>query len=101
MPGSARCCALLLSLMAGPALAQAEPRAVPDYRISAIEPADRWPRDGLIAGASIGERVRFGVGRFGVADRPRPRTHLEPEPRPTDVRRHHRGTAAIGFSFSF
>jgi len=101
MPCSARCCAFLLPLLASPALAQAEPRSPPDFRISASELVDRSPRDGLLAGASLGERVRFGVGRFGVADRPRARTHLEPEPRPTDVRRHHRGNAAIGFSFSF
>jgi hypothetical protein len=107
MPCSARCCAFLLPLLASPALAQAdrpiarEQRPPADFRISASDFADRSQDNGLIAAASLGERVRFGVGRFGVADRPRARTHLEPEPRPTDVRRHHRGAAAIGFSFSF
>jgi hypothetical protein len=108
MPCSARCCcALLLPLLASPALAQAdrpivrEQRFAPNFRISAIDFPDRFQDNGLLAGASVGDRIRFGVGRFGVAERPRARTHLEPEPRPTDVRRHHRGSTAIGFSFSF
>lgn len=101
MPCSARCCVLLLLLPAAPALAQAD-RAIarePDFRIPAL--AARPAAEGFAAAAAVGDRIRFGVGRFGVAERPRPRSHIEPVPPPTDLRRHHRGSAAIGFSFSF
>jgi hypothetical protein len=88
----ARYCLFLLAMPASAAAAQAERlRPLPDH--------DRPPQR-LIA-ATIGERIQFGLGRFGVAERPRLRSHVEPVPQPTDVRRLHRGTAAIGFSFSF
>jgi len=101
MPCSARCCALLLLLPAAPALAQADRPIAREsnFRIPAL--ADRPEAEGFAAAATIGERIRFGVGRFGVAERPRPRSHIEPVPRPTDLRRRHRGSAALGFSFSF
>lgn len=94
-----RCCAFLLLLPilpGGPALAQR-----PDFRIAANALADPSPPGGLLAAASIGERIRFGIGRFGVAERPRPRSHVEPVPSPTDLRSCHRGSAALGFSLSF
>jgi hypothetical protein len=94
MPCLARCCALLLPLLASPALAQA------DHRLRPLADESRRP-EALIAAARIGERVQFGLGRFGVADRPRLRSHVEPVPPPTDVRRRHRGNPAIGFSLSF
>ena len=94
MPCSARYCALLLPLLASTAAAQA------DHRLRPLP--DEGPRpEVLIAAGRIGERIQFGVGRFGVVERPRLRSHVEPVPAPTDVRRRHRGTAAIGFSFSF
>jgi hypothetical protein len=92
---------LLLPLLASPALAQDDrpPGREPDFRMPAL--ADRPAAEGFAAAAIVGDRIRFGVGRFGVAERPRPRSHIEPVPSPTDLRRRHRGSAAIGFSFSF
>jgi len=91
MPCLARCCLLLLAMLASPAAAQADRlRPLPDNR----------PPERLIA-ARLGERIQFGLGRFGVAERPRLRSHVEPVPRPTDLRRQHRGSAAVGFHLSF
>ena len=101
MPCTLRCCAFLLLLPAAPALAQPD-RPIAreaDFRIPAI--ADRPAGESFAATATIGGRLRFGIGRFGVAERPRPRSHIEPVPLPTDLRDRHRGSAALGFSFSF
>ena len=58
-------------------------------------------RNGLIAAFPIDENLQIGLGRFRVAEPPRPRTHMEPERAPTDLRRRERGVAAIGMSLRF
>ncbi len=58
-------------------------------------------RSGLIAAFPIDENLQIGLGRFRVAEPARPRTHMEPERAPTDLRRRERGVAAIGMSLRF
>lgn len=58
-------------------------------------------RSGLIAAIPIDENLQIGLGRFRVAEPARPRTHMEPERAPTDLRRRERGVAAIGMSLRF
>lgn len=58
-------------------------------------------RSGLIAALPIDENLQIGLGRFKVAEPARPRTHMEPERAPTDLRRRERGVAAIGMSLRF
>lgn len=112
MSNSVRCCAVLLSLLAGPALAQADgvmPRPGL-FRALAREraPPPAWfrtgdgpARSGLVAAMSIGDGMQLGVGRFSMLDLARTRTHLEAEPRPTDVRGRESSIAAVRVSFSF
>ena len=116
MSGSVRCCAALLSLLASPAVAQADsvmprpglPRALAPERGPA--PPRPWAgelrpggpaRNGLIAAMNFGDGMQLGVGRFGMLDLARTRTHLEAEPRPTDVRGRESSIAAVRLSFSF
>ena len=117
MSNSARCCAVLLSLSASPALAQAggvmprqglprapapERRAPPDW-ISAgdLRGAPRPARNDLTASTSVGDGMELGVGRFSVRDLARSRTNMESEPRPTDLRHRERSITAVRLSFSF
>ena len=58
-------------------------------------------RNGLIAAFPIDDNLHIGLGRFKVAEPPRPRTHMEPERAPTDLRRRERGVAAVGVSLRF
>ncbi|HEV2816168.1 MAG TPA: hypothetical protein VGW40_02955 [Allosphingosinicella sp.] len=116
MSSSVRCCAALLSLLASPAIAQADgvmPRKGLSRALAAERaPAPHWPgagelrgggpaRNGLIAAMDIGDGLQLGVGRFSMLDLARTRTHLEAEPRPTDVRGRQSSIAAVRLSFSF
>ena len=58
-------------------------------------------RNGLIATLPIDDDLQLAVGRFRVAEPARPRTHMEPERAPTDLRRRERGVAAVGMSLRF
>jgi hypothetical protein len=112
MSKSARCCALLLSLLASPALGQAN--GVPRHGPPAAERRTRpdWipagdlrggppARIGLIAAMRVGDGMQLGVGRFSMLDLARSRTNMEREPRPTDIERRQRSIAAVRWSFSF
>ncbi|MGZ8997299.1 MAG: hypothetical protein ACXW2T_00435 [Allosphingosinicella sp.] len=50
---------------------------------------------------AIDHNLQIGLGRFKVAEPARPRTYMEPERAPTDLRRRERGIAAVGMSLSF
>lgn len=56
---------------------------------------------GLIAAMPLSDRLTIGVGRFRALELARPRTHVEPDRRPTDVRSRDRGIAAVGVSLRF
>ncbi len=58
-------------------------------------------RSGLIAAFQVDEDIHVGIGRFRVAEPPKPRTNMEAERAPTDLRRRERGVAAIGMSLRF
>jgi hypothetical protein len=58
-------------------------------------------RNGLIGAIPLGRNLQVAVGRFIVPELPRPRTHMEADRRPADVRARDRGIAAVGFSFRF
>lgn len=57
-------------------------------------------RNGLIAALPVRENVTLGIGRFW-SSAPRPRSHVESEPRSSDLRRRERGIAAVGVSVRF
>ena len=58
-------------------------------------------RNGLIGALPLGRNLQLAVGRFIVPELPRPRTHMETDRRPADVRARDRGIAAVGLSFRF
>lgn len=110
MSSSARCCALLLSLLAGPALGQAN-GVVPRHSLPAAErrtPPDWIPAGDLhpapidlVAAMNVGDGMQLGIGRFSMLDLARSRTNMEREPRPTNMARRERSIAAVRLSFSF
>ena len=57
-------------------------------------------RNGLIAALPVNANMTLGIGRFS-SSAPRPRDHVEAEPRPADLRRRDRGVAAVGVSIRF
>ena len=86
-----------------PAPAQSSRLApAPDFRTPRIDlrEAPGPSRNGLIAALPVRENVTLGIGRF-QSTAPRPRTHLEAEPQPTEMRRRGRGIAALGVSVRF
>jgi len=76
---------------------------LPDFRtpFGALREAGRPSRNGLIAALPMTDNLNIGVGRFAVPELARPRSNMERERRPTDVRRRDSGIAAVGFSFRF
>jgi hypothetical protein len=58
-------------------------------------------RGGLIAAMPLGDGLTIGVGRFRALELARPRTHVEADRRPTDIRPRDRGIAAVGLSLRF
>jgi len=113
MSSSARCCTLLLFLLASPALGQAN-GVLPRHGLPAAErrtPPDWIPagdlrgglpaRIGLVAVMSVGDGMQLGIGRFSMLDPARSRTNMEREPRPTDIERRERSIAAVRLSLSF
>lgn len=74
----------------------------PDFRLSRIDlrEAPGPGASGLIAALPVRDNVTLGIGRF-QSTAPRPRTHLEAEPQPTELRRRSRGIAAVGVSVRF
>jgi hypothetical protein len=77
--------------------------SLPSFRISRgdLREIGVPPRSGLIGAVPLGPNLRLGIGRFRIPEIARPRTHMEAERAPTDLRRRERGIAAIGLSFSF
>jgi hypothetical protein len=102
--------ATVLLMAAGPAGAQQRrgPAIPPD--LSAAEP-DRDDRLGPVPDPAvrtrmfhvvpISENIEFGLGRYAVPEIARPRTHMETDRSPTDVRRRGRGITGVGFKLSF
>ncbi|HYI63887.1 MAG TPA: hypothetical protein VEW71_03270 [Allosphingosinicella sp.] len=89
---------------ADPALNTLEPApGLPDFRMPRGD--YRQPpgpvRNGLIGALPLGRNLQVAVGRFIVPELARPRTHMETDRRPADVRPRDRGIAAVGFSFRF
>ena len=57
--------------------------------------------NGLLAAVPIYDNFEIGLGRFLVPELARPRTHMETDRQPTEVRPRDRGIAAVGFSYRF
>ena len=91
----------LSSEQSGPRRASA--RLLPSFTSAAgdFRQAGLPRQSGLIAAMPIDDNIQIGLGRFRVAEPPRPRTHMEPERAPTDLRRRERGVAAVGMSLRF
>jgi hypothetical protein len=58
-------------------------------------------RSGLIGAMEVGDGVTIGLGRFAVPEIARPRSHMESERHPANVRPRDRGIAALGISVRF
>jgi hypothetical protein len=110
--------ALLLSLVAAPAIAQNASAPVGPVDHSApgaspgtsseplgaqldLRPGGEPRRNGLIAAYRVRENISLGVGRFSVPEIARPRTHMESDRSPTAIRPREGRIAAIGVSLSF
>ena len=92
-----------LSTNLGGASQRAPMRLMPNFSAPAgdFRQAGSVGRNGLIDAYTIDDNLQIGIGRFRVAEPARPRTHMEPERAPTDLRRRERGVAAIGMSLRF
>ena len=55
----------------------------------------------MIGVMPLADNLEFGIGRYSVGEIARPRTHMEADRHPTDVRRRGRGIAGIGLKLSF
>ena len=115
MNGRWPCAALaatVLLLAAGPAGAQqrrgpaipavltataAEPDR-DDRLLAAPEPA---ARSRMLHVMPLAADIEFGIGRYAVPEIARPRTHMEADRHPTDIRRRGRNIAGIGLKLSF
>ncbi|HTU10597.1 MAG TPA: hypothetical protein VMG08_06815 [Allosphingosinicella sp.] len=88
------------------AAAQAAPPQKPEPQPAGEPRARIWReppgpmRDGRF-GMPVVDRLHVGVGRFGVTEPARPRTHTEPIGRAADVSRRDRGIAAVGLFMRF
>ena len=49
----------------------------------------------------IADNIEFGLGRYAVPEIARPRTHMESDRNPTDVRRRGRAITGVGLKLSF
>ena len=81
----------------------APPSSLPDFRMPRGD--YRQPpgpvRNGLLGAVPLRSNLQVAVGRFMIPEVARPRTHMEHDARPADVRRRDRGMAAVGFSLRF
>jgi len=68
-----------------------------------IQPRIATPtrRSGMLGVVPIAANIELGIGRYGVQEIARPRTHVEAERYPTDVRRRDRGIAGVGLKLRF
>ncbi len=82
---------------------RASARLLPNFApaVGDLRQAGLPRQSGLIAAMPIDDNLQIGLGRFRVAEPARPRTHMEPERAPTDLRRRERGVAAVGMSLRF
>jgi hypothetical protein len=58
-------------------------------------------RSRMIHVLPLAANIEFGIGRYAVPEIARPRTHMESDRHPTDVRRRGRGIAGVGLKLSF
>jgi hypothetical protein len=103
--------ATILLIAAGPAGAQQSrrPAIAPILPAADIADADArllaapaaTPRSRMIHVRTLGDNIEFGIGRYAVPEIARPRTHMEADRYPTDVRRRGRGIAGVGLKLSF
>jgi hypothetical protein len=108
--------ATILLIAAGPAGAQQSRRpaiAPPSIAQAAALDADAdadarllaapavTPRSRMIHVQTLADNIEFGIGRYAVPEIARPRTHMEADRYPTDVRRRGRGIAGVGLKLSF
>ena len=66
--------------------------------------ADRSRRSSgndMLALSPPGNDIAIGIGRFSVLDPPRPRSHMEADRDPTNVRRAERSIGGIGLRITF
>ncbi len=77
--------------------------SLPDFRVPRGD--YRQPpgpvRNGLLGAMPLSRSLQVAVGRFMIPEVARPRTHMEHDSRPADIRRRDRGMAAVGFSLRF
>ena len=90
-------CALCATAIAQPA------RAPPNPNDPRLRPELREPPRGerLIALVPMGTDAAIGLGRFSIAEPPRPRTNIEPERNPADVGRDRRNIGGLGLRIIF
>ncbi|HEV2865181.1 MAG TPA: hypothetical protein VGX37_01580 [Allosphingosinicella sp.] len=104
----------MLILPAGQAEAQRARRAVlPPIPSAAIaeaklhrepflpDPGPRPAASEMVGAVPLAENVELGIGRFSVLEIARPRTHVETDRSPTDIRLRDRGIAGMGVKLSF
>ena len=85
-----------------PALQEAEPgdRTHSDLSVRA-DRSRRSTGTDMLALSPRRDDVAIGIGRFSVLDPPRPRSHMEADRDPTNVRRAERSIGGIGLRISF
>ena len=106
--------AATLLVLGSQAEAQRSSRPVAPPPLSASAAADRADADSRLFAAAaeavrsrmigvmpIADNIEFGIGRYTVGEIARPRTHMEADRHPTDVRRRGRGIAGVGLKLSF
>lgn len=70
-------------------------------RLLRVRSGDALGEDGMLAAADLGAGTRVGIGRFRVPEPAEPRSWMEREADPTDMRRDDQGIAAIGLRMPF
>ncbi len=90
------CVALALSLVlaaAAPADAQRAQRPIAESRVSSS--------DGMMRVVPVAGNLELGIGRFSVQEIARPRTHVESDRNPTDIRLREGRIAGVGLRIRF
>ena len=85
--------------LTSPILTPAAAGADADARLLAAPAATAGNR--TIRSLPLTDTIELGIGRYAVPEIARPRTHMEADRYPTDVRRRGRGIAGVGLKVSF
>ena len=86
--------------LAAPAVAQQPQQSEHRLRAELRAPPGGEPGR-MLALVPMGEDAVIGLGRFSIVAPPRPRSHVERERDPTDIRRRERGIGGFGLRVVF